>query len=403
MFTPALKPHLTPLERHQVRTLIFRDGLALFSIFLITICLAVATYFLFNSYSDHRKELAARWFARGETAAKAHQPAIAIEDYHSALLYAPGQRQIEIALASALGSAGKIQEATAYFNTLRETEPGNGEINLQLARLAARAHNQEQAKLYFHAAIYGNWEGDGYLQRRSARIELVTYLISVGSFEQARSELLVASGNAPSSDLEMQSKIAALLVEDHFPADALNLYQQLLAQHPGYLDALEGAAATAYTLGHYESAYRYLERVVTISLHAEHDAAYSQPDPQSHLQADKDQLHLVNRIVTLDPSTNLPPATLATRLLACQQTQTEPIQAAALQALSDRWESQPKRLKASDLIDDPNAEDNERKLIDDTEETTAEACGQPQGDDAALLRLALVPSMVDAPLGQTHE
>jgi tetratricopeptide (TPR) repeat protein len=400
MLMPSVKTQLTPAERHQVRTLIFRDTVALVSIFFITVALAVATYFLFNSYSEHRRELAARWFTRGATAMDAHQPTIAIDDYHSALLYAPGQRQIEIALASALGSAGRIQEAIAYFNTLHDAEPGNGEINLQLARLATRAGNQDQAKLYFHAAIYGNWEGDGYLQRRAARLELVRYLISQGNYDQARSELLVASGNAPSSDLEMQSKIAALLAEDHFPADALNLYQQILTQHADYLDALQGAAAAAYILGHYESAYRYLDRAIHAPAYAGCDAAQG--------RRDQNQLHWLDRIIVLDLAANLPPATLAARLLADREIaharllgcpRAEP----ALSSIAARWDAEPKHITAKDLMTDPSAEQRERKLIDDTEKATAQACGNPQGDDAVLLRLAQVPSLADAPAGQPHE
>jgi tetratricopeptide (TPR) repeat protein len=432
---PAIKPQLTPVERHQVRSLIFRDSVALVSIFLITVCLAVATYFLFNSYSDHRKELANRWFGRGQAAARARQPDIAIEDFRSALLYAPGQRQIEIALASALGSAGKLQEAIAYFNTLREAEPGNGEINLQLARLTARSGNQEQTKFYFHAAIYGNWEGDGYLQRRSARLELVRYLISQSNFEQARSELLVASGNAPSSDLEMQSKIAGLLIDAHYPADALNLYRQILTQHPAYLDALEGAAATAYTVGDYASAYRYLSRAIASPENGRNSA---------QLQAEQEQLRRLSRIIILDPSADLPPAMLAARLLEDRETALARLRSCTasragssagqlsslsggqnygtpaagttttsmppgLISLSANWDAEPRRLTARDLLSDPAAQERERKLINETERVTAQVCGPPQGDDAILLRLAEVPSRADANSmqaqsgGQPHE
>jgi predicted Zn-dependent protease len=159
------KVTLSSLERHQVRTQVAKDALALASISAITILLAITTYFLFGSYQTHRKELADRWYGRGQQALKRNQPLVAVDDLHSALLYAPGQRSIEVTLASALASAGKIQEATAYFNSLWETEPGNGEINVQLARLSARSGNEDLAKRYYHAAIYGNWEGDGYLRR----------------------------------------------------------------------------------------------------------------------------------------------------------------------------------------------------------------------------------------------
>jgi len=265
-----------------------------------------------------------------------------------------------------------------------------------------RSGNQMQAKLYFHAAIYGNWEGDGYLQRRAARLELVRYLISQTNFEQARSELLVASGNAPSSDLEMQSKIADLLVESHYPADALNLYRQILTQHADYLDALEGAASTAYTMGDYDSAYHYLLKATNAPGYAARDAGLR--------AADEAQLHLLARIIVLDPSIDLPPAALAGRLLAdretarvrfnaCLQRQagngTAPGAADPLAGLAARWSEEPKRLTTIELTTSPIDEGLELKLIDDTEKVTAQVCGAPTGDDAVLLRLAQVPSAGD--------
>jgi tetratricopeptide (TPR) repeat protein len=406
MLIHTFRSHLNSAERQQFRTLVIKDTVALASIFLITVLLAVATYFLFQSYTTHRKELADRWFARGQKALGADQPLVAIDDLRSALLYAPGQRQIEVTLASALASAGKIQEATAYFNTLWEAEPGNGQINVQLARLSARSGNEEQAKRYYHAAIYGNWEGDGYLRRRDTRLELVRYLISRGRFDQARSELLVAAGNAPASDLQVQSLIAGLLLEDHSPNDALAIYQQLLSHAPNDPQALQNAAQTAYDLGDYLLAQHYLLKVV--NLPAANDNA---SDAQK--QVNDDLLRKVDRIMVLDPSANLTPAMLAARLLgdreiarkryeACLSPETAdgtgqggqavaalPPQAAGV---AQAWAAEPKHLTAAALADDPDLQQKERRLIYDTEKLTAGICGAPTGDDAILLRLAHVPS-----------
>ncbi len=419
MQIPAFKSHLSPIERHQVRALVFKDAVALLSVLFITILLAVATHFLFKSYSDHREELANRWFSRGKAALNAQQPIVAINDFRSALLYAPpaGERQMEIALASALASAGRIQEATAYFNTLREAEPGSGEINLQLARLAARAGNEDLAKQDFHAAIYGNWEGDGYIRRRETRLELVRYLISRGSFDQARSELLVASGNAPSSDLEVQLKIAGLLVESHFPVDALELYRQLLAQHPEDFTALQGAADTSYGVGDYAAAYRYLQKSMNVPSYVHRSAELR--------QMDQDQLHRIGRIIVLDPLTATSTTMLATRLIndreiarrrmeACLQAKGDSqiggqlggspdAAGAGLAAVSTRWQAEPEHLTVAGLAVDPVAQEKERKLINDTELATAKACGSPTGDDAILLRLAEVPSLSDMQAEQMHE
>ena len=407
------KVTLSPLERHQVRTLVAKDALALASISAITILLAVTTYFLFGSYQTHRKELADRWFARGQRALVSGQPMVAVDALHSALLYAPAsaQRSIEVTLASALASAGRIQEATAYFNSLWEAEPGNGEINVQLARLSARSGNEDLAKRYYHAAIYGNWEGDGYLRRRDSRLELVRYLISRGRFDPARSELLVAAGNAPSSDLEVQALIAGLLIEDHSPTDALALYQQLLAHAPNDLPALEGAAQTAYNLGNYQLSHHYLLQTQKVP----------ESDPQNtpaRRQADEEQLRKVSRTIVLDASPDLPPAMLAARLLGdreiarkrlqhCVQLQTPPADPAAsattpvavadlppaLASVVDSWSNEPAHLTAADLENDPALQKQEDKLIGDTEKAAALVCGDPSGDDAILLQLAQVPSI----------
>ena len=58
-------------------------------------------------------------------------------------LMLPVSASTEIKLAEALASAGRIQEATVYFNALLESQQGSGLINLQLARLAARQGNDE--------------------------------------------------------------------------------------------------------------------------------------------------------------------------------------------------------------------------------------------------------------------
>ncbi len=116
---------------------------------------------------------------------------------------------IEIELATALAAAGRLQEATAYFNTLWEAEPGNGQINLALARLAVRQGNQPSAMRYYQASIDGTWQGDGSVRRREVRLEMVKYLLS-RQVDHARSELLIAEGNAP-DDPSVRMQIAQLM------------------------------------------------------------------------------------------------------------------------------------------------------------------------------------------------
>src|SRR5580704_3065829 len=172
-----LRSPLTAEERQHKRKLILRDMLALLGLFAITAALAIATYFLFNSFSRRRQALAERWFERGESAISNGHPEQAVDAFRSALEYDPGQRETEIKLAMALSAAGRSEEAISYFNTLLESEPGNGLINLESARLAVKQRNESRAVEYYRRALDGTWQGDGYERRRMVRLELARYLI----------------------------------------------------------------------------------------------------------------------------------------------------------------------------------------------------------------------------------
>src|ERR1700727_660784 len=189
----ALKSPVSANDRIERRRLIFADTLSLVTLFAITALLAVLTNYLYQSYASHQVELAARWLQRGDQALLDNKPQAAVDALSSALAYAPTDRGTAIKLAEALASAGRVQDATVYFNALLESQQGNGLINLQLARLAARQGNESQAIEDYQRAIYGNWEGDGYVRRRDVRFELTDFLIAHHLLDRARSELLVAA------------------------------------------------------------------------------------------------------------------------------------------------------------------------------------------------------------------
>src|SRR6202451_1008036 len=261
----ALKSPLTASDRIERRHLIFADSLALVTLFAITALLAVLTNYLYQSYASHQVALAERWLERGEQALRDGKPQAAIDDLRSDVAYAPSDRNTEIKLAEALASAGRIQEATVYFNALLESQQGSGLINLQLARLAARQGNQDQAIEDYQRAIYGNWEGDGYVRRREVRFELINYLISHNLLDRAHSELLVAAGNAPEDDISVQLEIARKMEQAQDPSDALHIYKTVLHRHPTLQEALDGAGRTAFELGRYLEAKRYLARALESS------------------------------------------------------------------------------------------------------------------------------------------
>ncbi|MFP5227925.1 MAG: tetratricopeptide repeat protein, partial [Acidobacteriota bacterium] len=274
MVTTHAPTTLTPEERLARRRLILQDAVSLLTLFLIAAIIFVLTLMLFRSFNDHREELGSRWKARGEAALRQGQPKAAIDNLRSALAYVPN-RETEIELATALAQAGRVTEATAYFTTLRESAPGDGTINLMLARLAARAGNEKQAILYYQSALDGTWQGNGYDQRRQVRLEMARYLIARQEYNRARSQLLIAQGNAPDHPA-IKIEIAGLLEQAHDPKDALNTYQTLSARRDPPVAALEGAGRTAYALGMYRLANEYMGRALA------HPAAGKLPEDQKN-------------------------------------------------------------------------------------------------------------------------
>jgi tetratricopeptide (TPR) repeat protein len=437
----ALKSPLTASDRIERRRLIFADTLSLVTLFAVTALLAVMTNYLYQSYASHQVQLANRWLARGEQAMRDGKPQAAVDALSSALAFAPSDRNTAIQLAEALASAGRVQEATVYFNALLESQQGSGLINLQLARLAARQDNVNQAIDDYQKAIYGNWEGDGYVRRRDVRFELINFLIDHQLVDRARTELLVASGNAPKDDISVQLDIARMMERAQAPSDALHLYKTILHRHPSLREALEGAGRTAFQIGHYLEARRYLARAL--------EGPGVDQEPKAVVDQGRDRLNEASRLLLLYPSSRLSPHERNARILTdrklamarlAQCTQDRPQapenstsastppaaaakssnplqsltsrftsrpsapasnQAAApppvdpLQSLAERWKRLPSKVSLSELENEPDLAQTQIQLIYDTELTTQQVCGAPTGDDDLLLKIAQAPNLVE--------
>lgn len=363
------------------RQLIVRDSITFLSLIAITVVLFVVTLFLFRSFQEHRAELAKRWSDRGMAALRDHRPDQAVTCYRTALSYAPGERSYELSLAEALAQANRTEEAYNYFIGLREARPGEGFINLQLARLTARKHDVQGAVNFYRASIYGDWEGDGAKRRREVRLELARYLIEQKQFGQAKTELLVVGGNAP-EDPELEVTLANLLEQVGAPSEAMEYFQKALAQRPDDHLALSQAGRLAYRRGDYTAALALLERAV-------------QKEPED--EESRGLLTQTRRILQLAPSETLPSQQRVDRILADRaiaktrwnacSTQAG-VSQSSLQSLAARWTGPDATTSHSALLHDSDKQKAALQLIFDTEIQTSQYCGAPTGDDALLLRLA---------------
>jgi len=397
MVALQLRTTLSQEERQQKQRLILRDSMALLSLFAITIVLFFITLFLFHSFSIHRQELAQRWLTRGEASIRANQPLAAIDALRSAEAYAPGDQHLQVELAEALAAAGRTTEAVAYFNTLLDSQPGNGMINLQLARLAARQRNEVLAQQHYQAALDGTWEGDGYIRRREVRLELARYLISQKHDDQARTQLLIAAGNAP-DNANIEVTISGLLELAKDDANALHLYKQALQHQPVQLAALEGGSRSAYALGRFQQAKEFLERTL------------NNPEFEKKPEAEQEQYRSMladsDHLLLLYPERDLPVSDHAERILndrrIAQKRLADCLSTAStvptpLQSLADKWRQLPSTLRLLQLEQHPELEQTIMQLVYKTEQVTSEHCGSPTGDDALLLKIANNPEAVEQP------
>jgi len=307
---PAVQSPLTIEERIERHRLIVRDTIALSTLLAIAIALSFVTYLLFHSFSEHQIVLKQRWKARGEQSLANHQPAQAIESLRSALAYDPDDRPLQIELATALAQAGRTQEAVVYFDTLHEAAPGDGMINLQLARLAVSQGNVAAAVDDYQASVDGTWNGDGVVRRREVRLELARFLIAQHRFDEARNQLLIAAGNAADNH-PLQLTAAGLLEQAQGEADAYTLYRKAAAYRDTRTEGLAGAGRTAAAQSHYLLARNLLQM------------ALSQPDFGHLSDGERAAVHsqLGEAVAVLDlyPAENLPLHVQALRVMRAVQ------------------------------------------------------------------------------------
>lgn len=384
---------LSAEERAEKRKLMLRDAVALFSLFILTVALAVVTYFLFASFTRHRDALARRWKANGERELRQGHPAQAVDALRSALEYAPERRDIEVDLASALSAAGRNREATAYFNSLLDTEPGNGQIHLDLARIAAKEGNAALAEEHYQRALDGTWEGDGYVRRRNVRLELAGYLISRKEYQRAQTELRTASGNAPNNP-SIQLHIASLMEQAQDPLDALSIYRSQIRRRDAPVEAFEGLGRTAYALGWITTARQALQ----VATETRGFTAQSKGTRDAVRQMLADATHILD----LYPSPDLNVRAFATRILNAATIARARLSGCFAGAnasgemadLLNQWNQVPARISVRALERNPQLEQTAMTLAYETEQQTAQVCGAPAGDDALLLKIAQAPLAV---------
>ena len=329
-------------------------------------------------YEDERRQLAREWNSRGERNA-ADNPLAAVIDFQTALSYGAAE-STELKLAAALAAAKRPAEARAHLLTLWAEQPGNGEINLELARIAGSAGPLPEAVRYYHAAVDGAWEDDAPAARRTARLELARLLLASGERTRAQAELIALGADLP-PDPQLITEVGRLLVQSGADNRALALFDRALALDASDADAARMAGAIEFRAGNDRQAVAYLNRA----------AAIRPLDAES-----RGLLDVSTRALALDPAAVKGARQRAQRIMdailvararhqRCASASPPPADSDRLAALGDRM-ARAAVLRRQALERDGDLADETLSLVFDIE--SVGGCGPDSVDDRALQRLA---------------
>lgn len=203
---------------------------------------------------------------RGETQSEAHgywskgmsllaggHPAEAEDLLRKAYVIDRANASYGLDLAAALTNSGKFDDAAELIGDLLNASPNDGPTNLAAARLAVRRGNLEDAKAYYHRAIYGAWAQDARSHRIETRLELAGLLDSSGEGTELLAELLPLEPEVQ-GDPANEKRVAALYLRAHSPSRAAEAYRALIAAHGGDVDVYSGLGEADLALADYAAA-----------------------------------------------------------------------------------------------------------------------------------------------------
>lgn len=344
---------------------------------------------LSRAYRAQRQALGNRWFARGVADLNAKNFDAAVNEFRAALLYARDDYNYQLNLAEALIGSHQTGQASAYLLNLWDREPENGQVNLELARIAAQKGQTTDAVRYFNDAVYAAWPPGQETQRREARLELIGFLLRTNAKPQAQAELIALAANVGDDPAE-QARIGDLFVRAGDYQSALEAYRQSLKYDRHDAATLKGAGDAAFELGQYSVAEHYLEMAAA-------------EDPKDTQAAER--LKTAQMVVRMDPFRDEISSeernriiveaftTAGERLSHCQV----PNNAGALSAgsppvaqanVSVQWAALKSRVTERELRRDPELGQTAMDLVFRIERETSAACGMPSGADLALLLIA---------------
>jgi Flp pilus assembly protein TadD len=192
-------------------------------------------------------------YAEGVSLLAQHRAVEAEDRFATAASINRANTSYALALADARLEAGKTSEAEATLHDLLERAGNDGAVNLVMARTLLRSGRSEEAKAYYHRAIFGRWGRDSAARRREARFELIDLLAKRGSGPELLAELLPFEDTSPDS-IALRERLAKLFIVAGSPARAVTEFRAVLRHDSRNADAYGGLGDAELAQGNFRTA-----------------------------------------------------------------------------------------------------------------------------------------------------
>ena len=188
----------------------------------------------------------------------------AIDHFRTAATLDRSHSVYTVSLAQAILGQGRAGVAEQLLRPVLDENSNDGAANLELARVLVKEGKPDEAKSYYHRAIFGLWQGpDAEKNRTAARYELIDLLAESGDKQDLLSELLPLQDEAQGD--VARRRIAHLFVVAGSPERGSDMYRAILRQNPRDAEAYVGLAEATLATGNFTTARDHLEAAQKIA------------------------------------------------------------------------------------------------------------------------------------------
>ncbi len=227
---------------------------------LVAIALAAGLFFFgtrrFAEAESHAiRSQAERWYQQGAKESSASNVAGAVADFRKALEGNRSDTRYALALAESLERENKGEEARQLLMQLRESYPEDAEINLEVARVAAKRQDLTEASHFYRHALFGTWnKGEPRHRRTETLFELIRFELIQKQREAALSDALQLEQELEATDTHSWEQLGELYLRMNEPRRALQSFDAVLRVNHNESEALLHSAQANFMLGRFNAA-----------------------------------------------------------------------------------------------------------------------------------------------------